>query len=233
MFPIRDNIPGRTTPVVTWALIAANAAVFLFELLLPEQQLVRLIYLFGIVPRHFTQPEWANGHGFPAGNYWAFLTSMFLHGGWLHIIANMWTLWIFGNNVEDRMGRVRFLTFYLVCGAASGVIHMVTNAQSPVPALGASGAIAGVLAAYFVLYPSANVLCVVPIFFYPLFIEIPAFLFILVWFWSQFFSGTLSLMAPSQAAGIAWWAHIGGFVTGLVIHRIFVIRPRRRGPETV
>ncbi len=130
---------------------------FLLEISLPEQGLERLFYLFGIVPARYTHPEWAAYVGFPVDDYWPFLTSMFLHGGWLHILANMWTLWIFGNNVEDRMGPGRFLLFYLTCGIAAGVVHLMTNPTSTVPTVGASGAIAGVMGAYFVLFPHAQV----------------------------------------------------------------------------
>ena len=140
----------------------------------------------------------------------------------------MWTLSIFGDNVEDRMGSVRFVLFYLVCGLAAGVLHLLTNPNSAVPAIGASGAIAGILAAYLVLYPFSRILCLIPIFFIPLFLELPAFLFILIWFWTQFYSGTLSLLAPGHGGGIAWWAHVGGFLAGILLLKYFVPRPRPR-----
>ena len=222
MFPIRDTIPSRRPPVATWLVIAANIAVFVYQLTLPEDHLDQMVYLFGIVPRRFTHPWWAAEVGFPTGVYWPFVSSMFLHGGFLHLITNMWTLWIFGDNVEDRMGFFRFLLFYLLCGVFSGFVHTVTNFGSPVPAIGASGAIAGVLAAYWLMYPFARVICLVPIFFIPLFIPIPAFIFVLFWFIMQFFSGTLSLLSPGHGGGIAWWAHIGGFLGGLAIHKWFV-----------
>ncbi len=222
MFPIRDTIPSRTTPVVTWGLIGLNVTVFLYQLSLPEQSLQQLIYLFGIVPLRYTDPTWAAEIGFPVGVYWPFVTSMFLHGGWLHLISNTWTLWIFGDNVEDRMGPFRFLAFYLICGVAAGIAHTLTNLSSPIPALGASGAVAGVLAAYMVLYPFARVVCVIPIIIIPVIFQIHAFLFILFWFFMQFFNGALALMAPGQMAGIAWWAHIGGFVAGIALLNTFV-----------
>jgi membrane associated rhomboid family serine protease len=137
-------------------------------------------------------------------------------------------LWIFGDNVEDRMGPVRFVLFYLLCGLIAGAIHTVTNASSTLPVIGASGAIAGVLAAYSVLFPLARIVCLVPIFFFPLFIEIHAFLFVLIWFSLQFLSGTFSLLEPGQVGGIAWWAHIGGFGAGLLLYRLFLIRQRPR-----
>ncbi len=222
MFPLRDTIPSRNTPIVTWSLIAANIACFLYQVSLPEEALRQLIYLFGIVPLRYTDPQLAAEVGFPVGVYWPFVTSMFLHGGWLHLISNVWTLWIFGDNVEDRMGPLRFLAFYLICGVAASIAHTLTNIGSPIPAMGASGAVAGVLGAYLILYPFARVICLVPIIIIPFIFQLPAFVFILFWFFMQFFNGALALLAPGQMAGIAWWAHIGGFATGIVILSAFV-----------
>ncbi len=230
MFPLYDDIPARRFPWMTWGLIVANVIVFGFQLTLSDRQLEILFQIFAIVPRRFVHPEWALFTGLPAGDFLPFLTYQFLHGGWFHLILNMWTLWIFGNNVEDAMGPIRFLTFYLICGMVAGVAHLLTNPMSVIPAVGASGAIAGVLGAYFRLYPLARVICVVPVFFYPLLIGVPAFFYLLLWFWSQFFSGALSLLQPGQAGGIAWWAHIGGFVAGLFAHPWFIIwRPPPAG----
>jgi membrane associated rhomboid family serine protease len=225
MFPIRDTVVTRHVPFVTWLLIGVNVVVFLVELSLPQRQVAELFYLFGVVPARYTQPEWAAAIGFPA-SFWPFLTTMFLHGGWLHVIGNMWMLWIFGDNVEDRMGPLRFLSFYLLCGVAAAAVHTVTNSGARVPAVGASGAIAGVMAAYLVLYPRARIVAVFPVFFWPLFFELPAFFYLGFWFLIQFFSGTLALVSPAQATGIAFWAHIGGFLTGLAIFSLF-LRPRR------
>jgi membrane associated rhomboid family serine protease len=224
MFPVRDNVPSRKLPVVMWGLMASNILIFLSQVGMRDDQLERIVYLFGVVPARYTDPRWASWVGFPPRDYLPFLTSMFLHGGWLHILANMWTLWIFGDNVEDRMGPVRFFIFYLLCGIAASIVHLATNASSTVPAIGASGAIAGVLAAYVAMYPFGRILCIIPIFFYPLFVEVPAVFFIFVWFLSQFLSGTLSLLAPTEGGGIAWWAHVGGFLVGLFIYRLFVVR---------
>jgi len=212
-----------------WGIMALCVAAFAIEIAMPEQKLARAMMLFGIVPRRFTDPAWAAGVGFPS-TYWGFLTSMFLHGGWLHIISNLWILWIFGDNVEDRMGPLRFLLFYLFCGAASGIAHTLANPASQVPAIGASGAIAGVLAAYMLLFPLAQVVCLVPIFFYPLFIQVPAYFFILIWFGLQFASGAAALLSPDEVAGVAWWAHIGGFAAGLLTFRLFLIRQPKRRP---
>ena len=143
MIPIRDTIPSKNTPFGTWALILANSVVFIFELMMPEPVLQEFFYYFGIVPARYTHPEWAVWVGLPLDDYWPFLTSMFLHGGWLHIIGNMWTLCIFGDNVEDRMGTMRYLIFYFICGLAAGLVHFFTNLNSTLPTVGASGAIAG------------------------------------------------------------------------------------------
>ena len=226
MLPLRDTIPSRHRPVATYVIIGINVAVFLFTLRLSGQDLFTVFHLFGVVPRRFTDPAWSAHIGYPQGAFWPFLTSMFLHGGWFHLITNMWILWIFGDNVEDRMGPFRFVVFYVLCGIASAFVHTATNAGSSAPVVGASGAIAGVLAAYVLLYPMAQVLCVVLLIFYPIFFEIPAFVFIVFWFIVQVVSGAFSLLAPGPVSGIAWWAHIGGFLTGLLLAPLFFRRHR-------
>ena len=223
MIPIRDTIPSRSVPAVTWSLIAANVAVFLFELTLDPDELEALFYLFGVVPARFTHPAWASRLGLPVDDYWPFLTSMFLHDGWLHVISNMWALWIFGDNVEERMGRLRFLLFYLLTGLAAGLVHWFTNAQSTLPTVGASGAIAGVLGAYFVLFPFARIIVLIPVFFFPFFFELPAVTYLFVWFASQMIGGALAALGPQDVGGIAWWAHLGGFGAGVVLHRLFLL----------
>jgi len=227
MFPIKDSVPSRSVPVMTRGLILVNVIVFFFELTLPQQSVEQLFYLFGIVPARFTHPDWAASVGFAIDNYWPILTHQFLHGGWLHIIANMWVLWIFGDNVEDRMGPVRFTIFYLVCGSIAGLTQVLTNPDSTLPSLGASGAIAGVLGAYFLFYPTARLIVMFPIFFFPFFFEVPAVFYLAIWFFVQLFSGTLALAGPQQVGGIAWWAHIGGFVSGMLLCWLFVRGPRR------
>jgi rhomboid family protein len=230
VFPIRDTIPSRHVPVATWLIIGVNVVVFLLELANPAPVVRQMTYLFGIVPARYTHPEWARSVGFPSG-YWPFVTSMFLHGGWLHVIGNMWALWIFGDNVEDRMGPLRFLLFYGICGVAAGLVHLLTNAGSTVPAIGASGAIAGVMAAYFILFPQARIVAMFPIVFWPVFFEVPAFLYLGFWFFVQFFSGATAFVSPERASGIAWWAHVGGFATGALTFWMF-LRPRaRRAPH--
>jgi membrane associated rhomboid family serine protease len=220
LIPIRDTIPSRRPPFVTWSLIAVNVAVFLYELTLDPQDLERLVYSFGVVPARF---------GASHGGYWTLLTCMFLHGGWAHVIGNMWSLWIFGDNVEDVMGRWRFLTFYLLTGVVAGLTHVLTNAGSDVPTVGASGAIAGVLGAYFVLFPRARIIAMLPILFFPFFFEVPAVMYLLFWFVTNLLSGTFSTLGPENVQGVAFWAHVGGFAAGVVLHRLFLEPKGRRG----
>jgi membrane associated rhomboid family serine protease len=224
MLPISDSVPRKSFPIATWFIIFANVVVFLIELAMPEYNLQRFFYLFGMVPARYTHPDWAAWVGFPIDNYWPFLTSMFLHSGWLHIIANMWTLWIFGDNVEDRMGPMRFVFFYLLCGIFAGVVHSFANPDATVPAVGASGAIAGVLGAYFFLFPYARLVVLIPVFIFPFFFELPAVIYLGFWILTQVFSGTLALAGPEQVGGVAWWAHVGGFTAGVLLHFFFVKR---------
>ncbi|HZW29368.1 MAG TPA: rhomboid family intramembrane serine protease [Isosphaeraceae bacterium] len=226
MIPIQDTVASRNPPLAVYVLIGLNVLVFSLELSLPQGERERLFYLLGIVPARYSHPQWAQWVGFRADDYWPFLTSMFLHGGWMHIIGNMWTLWIFGDNVEDRMGPVRFAVFYLLCGLIAGVVHWFTNPDSVLPTVGASGAVAGVLGAYLVLFPHAQLVVMFPIVFYPLFFEVPAVLYFVFWALSQLFSGILTLASPGEIGGVAWWAHVGGFSAGLVLHPLF-LRPRR------
>ncbi|MGD9764992.1 MAG: rhomboid family intramembrane serine protease [Candidatus Binatia bacterium] len=225
MIPIRDTIPSRNEPIVTWALIAVNALVFVYEVSLGPEQLERFVYDFGVVPAR----DWAGVSSSPAPGL-PFLTSMFLHGGWGHLIGNMWMLWIFGDNVEDRMGPGRFLLFYLLTGVAASVAHCALNSGSTLPTVGASGAISGVLGAYFALFPYARVITVLPVFFWPYFFDVPAVTYLFIWFVSQLLSGTLAGLGPSALGGVAWWAHVGGFAVGALAHPVFLL-PRRRRPR--
>jgi membrane associated rhomboid family serine protease len=224
MFPIGDTVPRRNIPIATWLLILINCLVFLFETAMPQQTLERFCYLFGIVPARYTHPNWALWIGLPIDDYWPFLTSMFLHGGWVHVIANMWTLWIFGDNVEDRMGPGRFVVFYLLCGLVAGLVHALTNPDSTLPTIGASGAIAGVMGAYFFLFPYSRLIVLVPILFFPFFFEMPAVIYLGFWALTQFFSGALSLGTAGYVGGVAFWAHVGGFAAGILLHHFFIER---------
>jgi membrane associated rhomboid family serine protease len=229
VIPIRDDIRTRRAPIVTWTIIALNALVFVYELSLAPGDLEQLFFLHGLVPARISHPEWAAEVGFPPGGLLTFFTSTFLHGGWLHILSNMWVLWIFGDNVEDEMGRFRFLAFYLICGLAAGAVHWFANADSIVPTVGASGAIAGVLGAYFLMHPRASVLTVFPILFIPIFFWMPAVLFLVIWFVTQLLQGSASGLGTDAVGGVAWWAHVGGFIGGAVLHRFFLAgRPATR-----
>jgi membrane associated rhomboid family serine protease len=210
VIPLRDNIPSRTRPVVMVALIAACALVFLHTLSLGSQgAMERLVADYGIIPAQFTGHSPAHG---PVPLYARLLTNLFLHGGWIHLLGNMLFLWIFGDNVEDYFGHFPYLLFYFVCGIGSGLTHIIFNYHSSLPALGASGAISGVMGAYIILYPRARVLTLVFIFFIP----IPAFIILGYWFLLQFVAG-ISTVGASATGGVAWWAHIGGFLMGMVI----------------
>jgi membrane associated rhomboid family serine protease len=229
MIPIRDDVPSRRAPVVTWTIIAVNVAVFLWQLTLPAEGVRRLFYLYGLVPARFSAPAWAASVGFPHATPLPFLTSMFLHGGFLHIGFNLWTLWIFGDNVEDRMGRARFAVFYLLVGIFAAFVQAISDPGSTVPTIGASGAIAGVLGAYLRWYPQSRVLTLIPIFIYPLFVEIPAVVFLGLWFLTQIASGIGSFGLHNLGGGVAWWAHVGGFLAGLALAGLFA----RRGFEQI
>lgn len=222
MFPIQDTIPHRRPPIGMWGIILLNALVFYFELMLDEAQLQLVFEYAGVVPARVTSLFHDVPDPFTLGaTLVSFLSCMFLHGGWFHIISNMWALWIFGDNVEDRMGTLRFLLFYLTCGVIASVVHVISDPYSTVPVVGASGAISGVMGAYFVFYPTARVITLVPLGFIPLFVDVPAVVFMFVWFLSQFQSGLLSLVAGQTIGGVAWWAHIGGFVAGLALAPVF------------
>jgi len=222
MIPVRTTVPLRFPPIATYLLIAVNVVVFLLQISLPEHEQEMIVYLYGLVPARFFHPAWAARVGLPPGNYLPFVTNIFMHGGWLHLILNMWTLWLFGGAVEDRLGSLRYLLFYLLCGIAASAAHAFVNADSSVPALGASGAIAGVLGAYMRFFPLSNVLILVPIVFIPLFFTLPAIVYIALWFFINLLQGTLA----SNADGVAWWAHIGGFAAGMVLASI-MMPPRR------
>jgi membrane associated rhomboid family serine protease len=230
MFPIRDEIPSRRAPVVTLAILAANVAVFLYQWTLPEGALLSFVYRFGLVPARISDPAWAISVGFPSAGYGSFLTSTFLHGGLLHLVSNMWSLWIFGDNIEDRMGRSRFVAFYLLCGLVAGWVHWLIHPGSTVPTVGASGAIAGVMGGYLVLFPHSRVLTLIPIVIYPLFVYIPAFVYLGIWIVTQLFSGATSLGDGPETGGIAFWAHVGGFFAGVALVKLLARNDPRQLP---
>jgi membrane associated rhomboid family serine protease len=222
MIPIRDTIPSKNVPVVNNLLIGINVVVFAFQMLQgSEFGFQRLVYEFGLIPARFTAPELAVRVG-PGHGVFALVSFMFLHGGFWHLLGNMWFLYIFGDNVEDRLGPVRYAAFYLLSGLISGLTHIVLNAHSTVPTIGASGAVAGVMGAYFLLHPKSKILTLIPIIIIPWFVEIPAYFFLGLWFLLQL----LNASARSGAAGgIAWWAHIGGFVGGMILLKLLGAMP--------
>ncbi len=215
MLPLIDDVHARTFPLVNWVLLAANVVVFL--VMVGDQALAEaLVASLALVPARLLS-DLLN----PA-EYVTVFTSMFLHGGWAHLLSNMLALYIFGDNVEDRMGSQRYLVFYLACGVAAAGAHIAFNPDSPIPTVGASGAISGVLAAYVLFFPAARVMTLIPIFFLPWLVEIPALVYIGLWFLSQLANGLFATLAGVQAmGGVAWWAHIGGFVAGLVLAPFF------------
>jgi len=218
MIPIRDRNPSGTFPFVTVSIIALNIMVFLFELSM-GQGLDSFLFQFGVVPIKVYYSTDIPGSNI-INTYFPFLSFMFLHGGFVHLIGNMWYLWIFGDNVEDRLGRIKFVIFYLICGIGSAIVHVYFNSQSGVPCVGASGAIAGVLGAYMVTFPRARVLVLIPLFIVWQTIELPAIIVLGFWFLIQFFSGTASI-SSTHGGGVAWWAHIGGFVLGVILIKLF------------
>jgi membrane associated rhomboid family serine protease len=229
ILPLRDSPRSATWPGVMVLIIVANVLVFIWELSLGAGQLDAAIQVFGFVPRRFFGWEQAGGASLDPWRFVPLVTANFLHGGWLHIIGNMWFLGVFGDNVEDRLGHFRFLLFYLLCGAASMLVQGAVLPTSAVPAIGASGAIAGVLGAYLVLYPGARVRTLVFIFL----VDLPAVVFLGLWFLAQLLNGTASLSpgAGVAASGVAWWAHVGGFVVGMglcvLLRKDQAPRPRR------
>ena len=213
MIPLRDTTPVKNYPVVNNTIIGINVVIFLVQLL-QGNDWNKFVYVYGLVPARYSHPEIAAY--FTSGQQiFSLLSFMFLHGGFLHIIGNMWSLYIFGDNIEDRLGPLRYLAFYLLCGLGSGLAHLLLNLNSNMPTIGASGAIAGVMGAYFILYPTSKILTLIPILFIPFFVEIPAFFFLGFWFLLQV------LNAGGQGGGIAWWAHIGGFILGILLLRLF------------
>jgi membrane associated rhomboid family serine protease len=227
MFPIRDDQPRYSMPLVNYFIIGLNTVVFLFELSVQMQgprALDALVFQFGVVPQHFVR-AFAGSAAFPiSSTLLTILTSMFLHGGWLHIIFNMWFLWIFGDNIEDYLGHFTYLIFYLLCGVAAAVTQIALDPRSAIPTIGASGAIAGVMGAYVLLYPRAKVLTLVVLIVFFTFWWIPAWFFLGYWFLLQFFAASVTLHQAS--GGVAFGAHVGGFLTGLVLIKVFPQRTR-------
>jgi membrane associated rhomboid family serine protease len=230
VFPFIDTAPRAARPVIVLGLIAVNTMVFLWLWGLPRSQLNEVLVQYALIPVRYTDPSLARDAGLDPTNWWPLLTDMFMHGGWMHLISNMWFLWIFGPAMEARFGRIGFAGLYLLGGLVANLVHLATHPDSADPVLGASGAIAAVIAAYAVTYPSARVMTIVPVGFIPLFFRIPAVVFALIWFGLQLLQGTFELATPSMAGGVAWWAHIGGFAFGALF--AIVIGGVARGLQT-
>ncbi len=228
MIPYRDTVPCRYTPWVTWSLIVLNFGIFLFAWFSPARIQSQLFYLYGLVPARYTSPEWAVLAGLPPDDYAPFITHMFLHVGWLHIMLNMWMLWIFGDNIEDRMGALRYVCFYLLCGLVAASLQFLADPTATAPVVGASGALAGIMGAYFFMYPYARI--VIWVFFLPLFFEIPAIAFLGAWVILQFYKATGIHAGGHGVAEVAWWGHLGGFIAGMLSHRMFLLPGRGKPP---
>jgi len=235
MIPLKDDTPRLTSPVLTYLLISANLLVFLYELSLGRRAQGHFLEAFALIPAHLlsslhgAMPHvHGHAHGAPLlVGVLPIFTSMFLHAGWLHLIFNMWFLWVFGRNLEDGLGHVPYLVFYLTCGVAAALAQTAVTPASVIPTVGASGAIAGVMGGYFVRYPRARVLMLVP-FFFIFFVWLPAWVVLGYWFVLQFLSGVgSSLLGPEMGGGVAFWAHVGGFLAGVFLVRLFPLRTRR------
>ncbi len=225
MFPLKDDVPAKVFPVVNVGLIVANVVCFLYTLG-RGRQAAHFLSAYGFVPARFLAHAVVG-----PGRFLPLLSSMFLHGGLLHLAGNMWMLWIFGDNVEDAMGHGRYLVFYLLCGLASVLTQTWAAPASTVPMIGASGAISGVLGAYFLTYPRARVLTLVPILVFFYLVELPAVVFLGLWILLQFLEGWSQLAAGTMAGGVAWWAHVGGFGSGVLLIRFFKRNCRGRRPR--
>ncbi len=237
MFPLRDDNPIKIIPVITWMLIAVNAAVFLYQISLSVKAAEIFAYQFGAIPSVVLGAKQLPARFAVIPPAASVFTSMFLHGGWMHLIGNMWFLWIFGNNIEEAMGHARYLAFYVFCGILASIAHILTNTNSAIPSIGASGAIAGILGAYIMLYPRARVWTLIFLGFFVKLLYVPAGVILGFWILLQFING--SMMAGRQnMGGVAFWAHVGGFIAGVLLVGLFKRRnvrffnPARSHSET-
>ena len=223
---MRDDNPTTITPVVTWALIAINVAVFLYQVTLPPSAAQLFVYQFGAIPAVVSGVKSLPAQLGAIPPLMSTFTSMFLHGGWMHLVGNMWFLWIFGNNIEEAMGHARYLAFYLICGVLASASHIFSSPDSTIPSIGASGAIAGVLGAYIVLYPRARVWTLIFLGFFIRLMYLPAGVILGFWILLQCINGSM-MMGRQDAGGVAFWAHIGGFIAGILLVGLFKKRDVR------
>ncbi len=219
MIPLRDTTPSRNIAVATYSIIGLNLVAYWVQIA-HGNQLDQFIYIYGLVPARYSVPQ-LSAYFTMGQQLFSLVSFMFLHGGFWHLLSNMWSLYIFGDNVEDYLGPLRYVVFYLLCGFASGLSHLLLNQESNIPTIGASGAIAGVMGAYFILHPNARILTLIPIIIIPYFIEIPAFFFLGFWLFLQI----INAAGSHGAGGIAWWAHIGGFIFGIIFLKLFKALP--------
>jgi membrane associated rhomboid family serine protease len=220
MIPIRDTAPCYHRPIMTWSIIVVCTLIFIVMAFLPNQISYWAINHFGMIAIRYSNPQWAHVFGLPMDYGFSFISNLFFHDDWLHLLTNMWFLWIFGDNVEDRMGRFPFLVFYLLCGASATFLQWYFGRSQIIPVIGASGAIAGILAAYYFLYPLERVIVWIP-FIYPILLPIPAIAFLGLWVMLQLHNATEIAFFTHQSANVAWWAHLGGFLAGGFLYRFF------------
>ena len=228
MIPLRDTVQSKNYPVVNNAIIVINVLIYLIELSRGDG-LNQFIFNYGLVPARYSLPE-IGVYFSPVQQVFALFSFMFVHGGFWHLLGNMWSLYIFGDNVEDRLGHFRYLVFYILCGLLSGLFHLLINWTSQVPTIGASGAIAGIMGAYLILYPGSKILTLIPIIIIPYFVEIPALFFLGIWFLLQFLSAAMS---SAESGGIAWWAHVAGFVAGILLVKLILRVPATGITKTI
>jgi membrane associated rhomboid family serine protease len=218
MIPIRDTAPCNSTPWISWTLMVLWAGIFISMKLMPDEVSGRILNTYGMVPMRYYSKRWSVVAGLPFDYYRSMVTNLFLHGNWSHLLVNLLFMWIFGDNVEDRMGKLRFLGYYLLCGFFASWLQWFFEPRLTIPVVGASGAIAGILAAYFFLYPLARVV----LFLFPVLVPVPAIGFLGVWVMIQLHDATTSVLFEDQTVDIAWWAHVGGFIAGCLLYRFFL-----------
>ncbi|MBW4829606.1 MAG: rhomboid family intramembrane serine protease [Clostridiaceae bacterium] len=216
MLPLRDTIQSRRISIATWLIIIINVLVFFHQITLPDDEALNMIYEYAFIPSRFVRGI------FNPRSYIPLFTSMFMHGSFLHLISNMWSLWLFGDNVEDNMGPFRFILFYILTGLIAGFAHFISSPMSNIPTVGASGAIAGIMGAYFMMFPHSRIVTLIPII--PFFIRVPAPIFLFIWFVAQLRSG----IHGNAIGGVAWWAHIFGFLGGVFLYKKFIKKRYRR-----